>query len=313
MSAYAVMTAAALGPGAAGAQSPTGRIAVVCFTPDPLAFQICTLNPDGTGYRQLTYGPERSDSTDPTFSPDGKSIVFVRGPNEGKTDVYVMRSDGTGAHQLTDCPDCYGEDTPTYSPNGHTIAFHRDPRGSRGGIFLIGTDGSSVRQLTRETCDCYDGEPSFSPDGRRLVFTRVQNTTKREALFTVATAGGPATRITDWTLGAADPDWSPDGTLIVFNSHGETLRAGVSRNLYTVRPDGTGLHALTDATDGVEQDEQPSWSPDGEWIAFTREPNAQARPGIHGDQDVDVMRADGTEIRRIAAPPKGGHSVDWGT
>jgi type II secretory pathway pseudopilin PulG len=128
---------------------PSGRIGVVCLTPDPLADQICTLNPDGSNWRQLTRGPAKIDSIDPEFSPDGKTIVFVRGPNEGKTDTYVMNVDGTGARPLTHCTSCYGEDSPTFSPDGRTIAFHRDPRTSRGGIFLMNADGSRVRQLTR--------------------------------------------------------------------------------------------------------------------------------------------------------------------
>jgi Tol biopolymer transport system component len=292
---------------------PSGRIAVVCFTADPLADQICTLKPDGSSWRQLTRGPEKIDSIDPAFSPNGKTIVFARGPNQGKTDTYVMNADGTGARQLTHCASCYGEDTPSYSPDGRAIAFHRDPRTSRGGIFLMNADGSRVRQLTRETCDCYDGEPSFAPDGKRLVFARYRNRDHLGALFIVDLARSRLTRITAWALGAAFPDWSPNGQTIVFSSYSnEGLRPGRSRNLYTVRPDGSGLRALTQAKGGPEQDYQPAWSPDGNWIVFTRESNAQRRPGIHGDQNVDIMRADGTEIRRIAGPPRGGHVAAWG-
>jgi Tol biopolymer transport system component len=103
------------------------------------------------------------------------------------------------------------------------IAFHRDPRTSRGGIFLMNADGSHVRQLTRETCDCYDGAASFAPDGKRLVFGRFENAlrnpngTHRAALFILALGGGRPKRITAWTLGASDPDWSPDGTRIAFD------------------------------------------------------------------------------------------------
>lgn len=304
---------------AAGSSGTGGRILVVCLAKDPLALQICSLNPNGTGYRQLTRGPERINSTDPEFSPDGRKIVFARGPINGQTSIYVMNADSSDIRQLTHCANCYGEDTPTYSPDGRTIAFHRDPRDARGGIFLVRADGTGIRQLTRQICDCYDGGPSFAPDGQRLVFARFQNTkrnpngTHRSALFTITLDSGRLTRITAWTTGAAYPEWSPTGKLIVFDSYSnEALRPGISRNLFTVRPDGTGLIAITHASGGTEQDYQPSWSPDGQWIAFTREANAQQTPGVHGDQDTDIMRADGTDIRRIAAGGRGGHSVDWG-
>jgi Tol biopolymer transport system component len=316
----AALMAIGLAGAAVGGSTPQGKIAVTCDTLDPHAHQICTVNPDGSGWKLITHGAEKIDSTYPEFSPDGKQIVFVRGPHQGHTDTYVMNADGSGIRQLTHCAVCYGEDSPTYSPDGRSIAFHRDSPRSRGGIFLMDARGGHVRQLTRETCDCYDGEPSFSPDGRRLVFTRFKNSvrnpngTHQAALFTVSIAGGQPARITAWALGGSAPDWSPDGRLIVFGSYSnEGLQPGLSRNLYLVHPDGTSLVALTHAKGGTEQNYQPSWSPDGKWIAFTREPNSQRTPRIHGDNDVYIMRANGTDLRRIAAPPKsGGFDVDWG-
>src|ERR1051325_2459187 len=69
---------------------PSGRIAVVCFTPDPLADQICTFNPDGSSWKQITRGAEKIDSIDPAFSPHGKPVVFVRGPNNGRTGTPAL-------------------------------------------------------------------------------------------------------------------------------------------------------------------------------------------------------------------------------
>ena len=79
--------------------------------------------------------------------------------------------------------------------------------------------------------------------------------------------------------------------------------------LFIANADGSDEHPLPGTAD-VDYD--PAWSPDGDWIAFTREVNAQQTPGIHGKQGTYIMRADGTDTRRIAAEPRGGHNVDWG-
>ena len=136
----------------------------------------------------------------------------------------------------------------------------------------------------------------------------------RGALFTMGSNGHGLTRITPWTVGGASPDWSPNGREIVFDSYSnEGLRAGISRNLYSVRPFGRNRpHSDHTRRRGLRTGLQASWSPNGEWIAFTREVNAQQTPGSHGAQGTYIMRGDGTDIRRIAAEGRGGHSVSWG-
>ena len=56
----------------------------------------------------------------PAWSPDGKSIAFVRGKG-GNWDVYVMNADGSHRRKLTKSP---SEDAfPSWSPDGKTMAF----------------------------------------------------------------------------------------------------------------------------------------------------------------------------------------------
>jgi Tol biopolymer transport system component len=80
-----VLVAASLG----GSPPPGGRIVLVCFVPDPLANQICSLRPDGSGYRRLTSGPERINSESPGLSPNGRTIVFERGPAGSGMDTFT--------------------------------------------------------------------------------------------------------------------------------------------------------------------------------------------------------------------------------
>lgn len=80
-----------------------------------------------------------------------------------------------------------------------------------------------------------------------------------------------------------NPDWSPDGKAIAF----ESTRDGTFA-IYTIRPDGTGLRRLTNG--GID-DEQPRWSRDGRRIVFVS--------GRDGHLQVYVMRADGSGQRRV--------------
>jgi Tol biopolymer transport system component len=82
-----------------------------------------------------------------------------------------------------------------------------------------------------------------------------------------------------------NPDWSPDGRTLVFES---TL--GGKYAIYTIRADGSGLARLTadTATNG-----QPRWSPDGRRIVFSSD-----RAG-HGD--LYLMNADGSGVARLTS------------
>jgi Tol biopolymer transport system component len=106
-----------------------------------------------------------------------------------------------------------------------------------------------------------EGDPAVSRDGKWIAFTS-------NGAVHVARLGKAARRITDPGKDIdAFPDWSPDGSRIVF------ARAGKAQfdpwMLYVVNADGSGLRRLTKG-DGPLGERAPSWSPDGEKIAFER-------------------------------------------
>ena len=93
-------------------------------------------------------------------------------------------------------------------------------------------------------------------------------------------------RLTTNDFADEEPEWSPDGTLILFDSN----RAG-SNDLYVTNRDGTRLTRLTH---GPAKEDHGSWSPDGRLIAYQHEEA--------GNTDVYVMRSDGSERVRLTAP-----------
>jgi Tol biopolymer transport system component len=97
-------------------------------------------------------------------------------------------------------------------------------------------------------------EPSWSPDGSRIAFVmcdrRPNGTLVRKALMVIPSDGGVPTEIVSGEV--ATPDWSPDGQRLVF-----AMGAPGSRQIYTVRIDGTELKPLTESGDHIS----PRWSP----------------------------------------------------
>jgi Tol biopolymer transport system component len=88
---------------------------------------IVATNSDGTGRRVILNDP---NAFEPTFTPDGKQIVYAftptAGPNE-KFDLYIMNSDGSNRRKLTNEPKMWCRN-PVVSPDGTQIYFHEIPK-----------------------------------------------------------------------------------------------------------------------------------------------------------------------------------------
>lgn len=63
--------------------------------------QIFLIHPDGSGRRQVTRFSKGTHVLSSSFSPDGKSIVFSKGPDGGNIDVFTMRLDGSHVQRVT--------------------------------------------------------------------------------------------------------------------------------------------------------------------------------------------------------------------
>jgi TolB protein len=83
--------------------------------------QLFRIRTDGSGLRQLTTGGRVA--TAPSFSPDGKRVVFAR----LGSGLFVINLDGSGLHRLTGNPN---DASPVWSPDGRWIAFIRPNSGA---------------------------------------------------------------------------------------------------------------------------------------------------------------------------------------
>jgi Tol biopolymer transport system component len=242
----------------------------------------------------------------PELSPDGTKLLFsqyidTRSPttgltqsNTGNTSVELVNADGTGERTIFHQEGFSAFDA-VWSPKGDEIAlsvgrYFRRPGPPPGQIALMKPDGSDFRVIVDDSMN--NGFASWSPDGSTLVFKRGHQ------LVTMSLADRKIVPLTDGTHYDNFPQWSPKGDAILFTSD----RADGDFELYTIRPDGTGLRRLTNV---YGNDAHASWCAGGNWILFSsgrmgfKDEMAlyDAVPQPYGE--IFAMRADGTDVHQL--------------
>ena len=215
--------------------------------------EIYTMNPDGSGKKQLTDNNAVDDM--PAWSADGAAIAFTSDRRQKDFyEIYTMNADGSGVKRLTDSQ--WDDNSPSFSPDGAKIVFASDRSGIFQ-IFIMNGDGDDQVALTGE--DYISGSPEWSPDGTKIVYSSNQDATFLD-IYVMNSDGSNKKRITSADGHDFSPAWSPDGERIVFTS----LRDGV-RRIYVMNADGSEQKKLV-----TFYSDWADWSPDGTHIVFTR-------------------------------------------
>src|SRR5215212_9836220 len=153
--------------------------------------EIYTMNPDGSGLKQLTFN--KSKDFNPSFSPNGRRIVFD-GDRDGKHEIYSMKADGSDQKRLT-TNNAYDGD-PVYSPEGSKIAFVSDRDGDLE-IYTMNVDGTNQKNQSKN--DAKDLDPAWSPGGGFIAFASDRFSDNLEIYSMISSsgyAGYPAERLT---------------------------------------------------------------------------------------------------------------------
>jgi hypothetical protein len=242
------------------------------------SWAIYVVNSDGTDQRVVKTITDPSDGN-PAFSPDGSQIAFAEAVGGSFQNIYVMDTDGSNVQQAS-----FGDRMewgPAWSPDGSKLAYAQ----SDGSVIeLWVTDlATNVATAITETEIAYGGSNiSWSPDGQTIAFAG------GDGLLRLIDADGSNERVlVGYGIGVfiESPDWSPDGTRIVFEKSGGTSDI----HIYDLISDADTM--LTDTL------AEPSWSPDGTKIV--------ARAGLI--TVVDVATGAKTLLAGVT-----GEDPDWG-
>lgn len=254
---------------------------------------IFSINADGTGRTHLT-DPTNSYDWDPSWSPDGSMIAFVRSKSTGEN-LLVMDADGSNVSTTlaeADLPSAFGViQKPAWSPDGITIAFCAVNQNTfKGKIFTVRVDGTGLTKLSGGAdSDC---SPAWSPDGSTIA---VDSLDKNLYENIVLLSADGSTRVTLVSGGNTySPNWAPSGAMLVFTKGGFFPGSGArTSDIYTVNVDGSGLTQVTNTPNRWEQ--EPAWSPDGTRITFWRSTVQVAYPF----SDLWTIAPDGSVADRV--------------
>ncbi len=248
-------------------------------------------------------------SGDPAFValPEDQDVIFLATERLAQPmQLWAMREDGTEILQLTDGPGEYA--APSWSPDGTRIAFaYRASEQEKRDLYVIDSDGSGLHRLT-DTDDLSEEDPEWSPDGQRLVYTAMVNEDDLGGRIRVLEVSDPEVEHDTVAELGLHPDWSPLGDLIVYTGANETFD---DYALWLVSPEGTDSRMFP--LDEVPHPSQPSWSPDGSWIAFTSASgDFMSSVPAEWEEDIWTVKVDGTEARRVVSTTGNDHwRVAW--
>jgi TolB protein len=210
------------------------------------------VNANGTGFHALPLPATPGFNVGcGAWSPDGTHCVG-QGWDDQKpllNGIYQLNVNDGSAVQLTSGYDIPG----SYSPDGSQIVFGRYDANQNGlGLYIVNSNGTGLHLLLREDFQpANDG--NWSPQGNQIVFSQHVTPTARGSIWVINSNGAGLHQITvagldcGGSVGCHEPQWSPDGTKIVFATN-----SAQGSFVYTMNADGTGLKRIATGDD-------PAW------------------------------------------------------
>jgi TolB protein len=215
-----------------------------------------TITTDDSARRETVVRTIRGRMEAPNWTRDGKSLIYNQDghpwtiPAAGGEAKMIDTGDAircTGSHGL--------------SPDGKWLAIScAMPDKPEARVYLVPAYGGTPKLVTRNPNSYWH---SWSPDGKTILFVRPNKGSF--TIYAIPAEGGEEKALTPLDGLSDDPDYSPDGQYIYFNSN----RGGGTMQIWRMKPDGSEPEKVT-------SDEMNNWtphpSPDGKSILILSYP-----------------------------------------
>jgi dipeptidyl aminopeptidase/acylaminoacyl peptidase len=243
---------------------------------------------------------------------------------------FVVYEQGWAEKRLPELDDLYriyDVSEPEVSPDGKWVAYsvfqlNKDENTSMSNIWIASLDGKKKQQLTYSRQNS-NSLPKWSPDGQWIAYLSDAGEDGTTQIWLISTKGDKAEQLTEFYGEISDYSWSPDSRKIAFigsedKSEGDEPRPIVI-DRYQFKADGQGY--LTNARDHLyvynfrnestmlltpgEHDEfSPSWSPDGQYIAYVTKRGKDS--DRHLNYDIYLIKPDSGQKEQQLTHYQGG-------
>ena len=248
------------------------------------------IRPDATEETRLAV----SFVEDGSLSRDASHVAMPTMLEDGRIGTAILLPDGTVERVLKIPDPTLNLPCTVWSPNNERLACEgfNDADPSQTGMYTVNAaDGGDLVRVTTPPAGMNDIPGDYSPDGRRLLFKRTTGEADAPLMVVDAEGGEPSP--------LSESAYEDAGR---FSPAGDRVLTSVGGGLVFLDLDGNALDSIEESGGYLFG---AVWSPDGDWIAYSR-----TDPGVFA-ADVFISRVDGSDVWQVTTTPANEIEVDW--